>query len=99
MKFDYQAEKLISARSALMLPHPKTESESLDNAYLECVQAFQGFNFNSLDGDVKQDVIKLRELMGSYLAKGRTLTLEEQTDFSRLVDELATWFAEQVRAS
>ncbi len=103
MKFSYQAEKFSVARSALMLPHPRGEHESIANAFHECSLGLHQFDRSRLSDDANQWVGKLDALMetkglsdpngeGLWAVKAKTFTDDEKIELSRLVDELAHWF-------
>jgi hypothetical protein len=105
----YQSEKFNAARRALMLPHTKGEAASIGNAFLEISLALSSFDESkSGDANIQGWVRRLRELMdtsklkhgselGGWQAKAKSFSTEERSEVSRLVDELASWFAEQSR--
>lgn len=71
MPFGYQSEKFKAARAALMLPHPKGESQSLFNAFIECDQGIRdleakGCDENSLGDDQARGWFReIKEFMDS----------------------------------
>jgi hypothetical protein len=103
MRYSYQAEKLSSARSALMLPHTRGEAESIASAFLELSHAFHQLDIDALGSDAQRWIEKLRRYMdttgvldpdgeGAWVVKARTFTSDDQLEISRSVDELAHWF-------
>ncbi len=103
MRFSYQAEKLSSARSALMLPHTGGEHESIASAFHEINLALHQFNRSQLDDNATTWVRKLDALMdttglsdpnseGLWAVKAKTLSDDDKIELSHMVDELAHWF-------
>ena len=103
MRYSYQAEKLSSARSALMLPHTRGEAESIANAFLELSLAFHQLDVSALDSEAQRWIAKLQDYMdttgvsasggeGAWAAKARSFTSDDQLEISHAVDELAYWF-------
>ena len=110
MKFMYQAEKFANARRALMLPHPKGEVAAINAAFLECFEGLQQFKHEELDDDMEDSLRTLRGLMdtsdlknlsdeGLFTVRARSLTTDQISDLSRVIDELATWFEIQFRTT
>ncbi len=107
----YQSEKFNAARRALMLPHAKGEAASIGDAFLEISLALSSFDEAKAGAaHIQAWVRRLRELMdtsklkhgsevGGWQAKAKSFSAEEKAEVSRLVDELASWFAEQSRRS
>lgn len=105
MKYSYQAEKFAAARSALMLPHPKGEAASIASAFHECHLGLHQIDRSQLDDNAKDWLATLDALMdasgladshgkGLWQIKAETLTVNDKFELSRIVDELAHWFAE-----
>lgn len=103
MRFSYQAEKLSSARSALMLPHTGGEHESIAGAFHEISLALHKFDRSQLDDNATIWVRKLDALMdttglsdpnkeGLWAVKAKTLSDDDKIELSHVVDELAHWF-------
>jgi hypothetical protein len=103
MKFSYASEKFSVARRCLMLPHYKSEAESIGEAFHNCYIGLCDIDRNDLDSDALQWVSELDELMsftgvtaeegeGLYLARAKQLNYDQKLDLSRIVDELADWF-------
>lgn len=103
MKFPYQAEKFSVARSSLMIPHPKGETESIVGAFHECSLGLHELNKKELDDNAKGWIAKLKDLMdtsgltdpdgrGLWAVKAASLTTEQKFELSHVVDELAHWF-------
>lgn len=103
MTSSYQYEKLSSARSALMLPHPHGEAESIAHAFHECQLGLDHLNRDELDDYAREWVSKLENLMdtsdlsdptkkGLWEIKAETLSVEDKFELSHVVNELAHWF-------
>lgn len=103
MRYSYQAEKLSSARSSLMLPHTRGEAESIANAFHELSLAFHKLDVHALDDSAQRWVDKLQRYMdttglsdpndeGIWVVKAHTFSADEQLEISHTVDELAHWF-------
>jgi hypothetical protein len=103
MKFGYQLEKFSAARSALMLPHPRGESESIASAFHACSLGLHGLELDSLDDNVRDWIRKVEAFMdtaglsnpdgrGLWVIKADSLTEEQKFELSRVVDELAHYF-------
>lgn len=103
MRYSYQAEKLSSARSSLMLPHSRGEAESIASAFHELSLAFHQLDVRALGDSAQRWVTKLQEFMdttgvsdpngeGSWVVKARTFSTDDQLEISHTVDELAHWF-------
>jgi hypothetical protein len=106
MRYSYQAEKLSSARSALMLPHSRGEAQSIADAFHELSLAFHKLNVSALSSEALHWVKQLEAYMdttgitntdgeGAWTAKARSFTTDDQLQISRTVDELAHWFAHE----
>jgi hypothetical protein len=104
MHHSYQSEKFSQARCALMLPHTQGEAASIAEAFYECSLALDQFDKASLESTAADWVSKLELLMsidgvtakadeGLYHAKAQTFTTHQKIEISRLIDELANWFA------
>lgn len=103
MRYSYQAEKLSSARSSLMLPHSRGEAESIASAFHELSLAFHQLDVRALGDSAQRWVNKLQEFMdttgvsdpngeGTWVVKARTFSTDDQLEISHTVDELAHWF-------
>ena len=104
MTNSYQTQKFAAARSALMLPHPNGEAESIAIAFHEIHHALHQFDRSRVnDGsaikwldvvDALMDATGIVDPDGQGLAllKARRLTTEEKFGLSKAVDELAHWF-------
>ncbi|MCF5202963.1 hypothetical protein [Pseudomonas syringae] len=103
MSFSYAAEKFASARSALMLPHPNGEDQSIATAFFECSQGLDRFDksqfdessgiwIRQLDQLMNTDGIEDPDRQGLYLLKARKLSVDDQIELSTLVDDLQCWF-------
>lgn len=108
MKFSYPSEKFSSARRSLMLPHPNGEASSIASAFHSCTLGLHDIHDEDLDESARDWVAKLNAFMdaagvqypvdeGAYIAKAKTLTIDEQYELSRVVDELADWFERRFR--
>ncbi|ODT76129.1 hypothetical protein ABS71_03675 [bacterium SCN 62-11] len=104
-RFDYQGEKLSQARSALMLPHSRGEEYSLADAFSFCDRAFTGFSLDRIkDPEALRHVMVIQRWMdtsglsedvsgeGTWVKRGRMMSVDNKLEFSRAVDELADWF-------
>lgn len=103
MRFSYQAEKFSAARRALMLPHARGEAQSIADAFHECSLALHQFDESHLPDDPTGWIRQLKGFMdttgitddngeGTWAAKARKFTSDEQLHISHIIDELATWF-------
>ncbi|WP_249584362.1 hypothetical protein [Pseudomonas viridiflava] len=103
MSFSYAAEKFASARSALMLPHPNGEDQSIATAFFECRQGLDQFDRTKFDDTSSIWIRQLDQLMsidgledpdrqGMFLVKARKLSVDDQIQLSNVVDELQFWF-------
>ena len=100
MKYMYPAEKLNQARRTLMAPHPEGETASLADAFALCNACRN--ELDQVDDEQARDWIKaIRKIMetsglddperrGLHLVRAEQLTLDEKSEFSRIVDELAS---------
>lgn len=103
-KFMYQSEKLNAARRSLMAPHPKGEAQSYTFAFQECSLAFERFDVDEVkDDDARKWIKTIQRLMdttglhdvsgkGLWQVRAEQMSLDEKIEFSRSVDELASWF-------
>ena len=102
----YQWEKFSSARSALMLPHPRGESESIAIAFHECHHALHTLNRELLDDTVRDWIQKVEDFMdtdglldpdgrGLWTVKADLLTEEQRFELSNTIDELASYFSRE----
>jgi hypothetical protein len=99
----YQSEKFHQARRNLMLPHPKGEAAAVAHAFLEIDLALHSFDESTLDDYPRSRIARLRQLMdtssvphgsetGGWQAKAKGFSVDEKSEVSNLVDELASWF-------
>lgn len=100
-QYMYPAEKLHQARSTLMAPHPEGEAASFASAFEFCGRCSR--ELDQVDDDQARDWIKtIREIMdldglidperrGLFIVRAEQLTLDEKREFSRVVDELASF--------
>lgn len=61
MRYSYQAEKLSSARSSLMLQHTRGEAESIASAFHELSLAFHQLDVHALGDSAQRWVISSRD--------------------------------------
>lgn len=92
MEYAYQSEKLSAARYALMLPNTGGAESAISEAFHECRLAFNKMDDHGLDDSSKDWVEKIKVLM----ELPGPLSMEQQRDLSRLIDELAHWFNRKV---
>jgi len=103
MPHHYQAQKLSDARRCLMLPHSNGIEQSIADAFHECTLAFHQLDEHQLDDNARRWVRAIKALMdtsgvsaapheGTWIAKARTLSKEQQLELASAVDELAHWF-------
>lgn len=103
MRYGYQSEKLSAARRSLMLPHPQGVETAIASAFHACDLAFHGFDESGLDDNARSWIAKIKGFMdttnisdtsgaGTWAVKARSLTIDDQFELSRVVDELAHWF-------
>ena len=100
--FGYQAEKFRSAVCALMLPHPKGETDAIATALHECYLAFLDLDHDDLDESAREWAQKLEEfirtdkvggdLPGQWLTIAERLTVDQKCELSNCVFELNSWF-------
>ena len=94
-------QKLHDARRRLMLPHPDGEAASIAEAFAECRAGLDVLPTH-LDEDARPYVDTINEAMdktgiedplrrGTDTVKAEQLTLEQRYEFSRAVDELASY--------
>lgn len=103
-RFNYQSEKLSQARSSLMAPHIRGEEYSFAAAFDVCSRAFHDFDVTRVeDEDAVGWIETIKRLMdtsgvedatdeGTWVQRARLMTFEEKYEFSKAVDELASWF-------
>jgi hypothetical protein len=103
-RFGYQGEKLSQARSSLMAPHLRGEEHSFAFAFQFCSRAFHQFDIARIEDEDAVEWIKtIQRLMdtsnvedsteeGTYVHRARLMTEDEKYEFSKAVDELASWF-------
>jgi hypothetical protein len=102
-KFAYGAEKLAAARRSLMLPHYRGEAQSIANACHECSLGLKDVLLDDLDANARgwaktiQLVVEAKGTEdphgeGTWIVHARTLTQDQQQEFSSAVDSLADWF-------
>jgi hypothetical protein len=106
-QFGYQREKLWQARRALMAPHQNGEEHGFASAFIAFQHAFRQFDLSRIDDENPLRWIKtMRRLMsceglsdstgeGTLVVRARMMTLDEKIEFSKAVDELASWFDTQ----
>lgn len=106
--YNYAAEKFDSARRSLMLPHPGGEARSVADAFAECMRGLHDIKPGDLDESAADWVRTLNGLMdaqgildaagvGTFQLKAEKLTKQQKSNLSRVVDELAHWFASRAR--
>ena len=107
--FAYPSEKFSVARSTLMLPHPRGEAASITDAFHSCSLGLAHLDKNTLDDDARRWVMDLDDLMntdgledpdgkkGLWMVKAETLTDEQKSQLSLIIDSLAVWFNSQMR--
>ncbi len=107
--FTYPSEKFSVARSTLMLPHPRGEAASITDAFRSCLLGLASVDKNTLNDDARQWIMDLDDLMntdgledpdgkkGLWMVKAETLTDEQKSQLSLVIDSLAVWFKSQVR--
>lgn len=105
----YQAEKFSVARSCLMLPHTRGEAASIANAFHEIDLGLHRFEVPSDFSEAGVTMLRdLKQLMsleglsdpnqeGLYTIRARAMSVDEQAQLSRLVDELTFLFEEHGR--
>ena len=102
----YQYDKFQQARRTLMLPHPKGESAAVAHAFLEIDLALHSFDDSTLEDYARTRIARLRQLMdissmphgsetGAWQTKAKGFSVDEKSEVSSLVDELATWFGKR----
>ncbi len=103
--FSYQEEKLAQARSTLMAPHPSGEDTDFASAFEFCSRAFHQFDVGQVgDHTARGWIHTIKKLMstkgvidttgkGTFFHRAEAMTEDEKMEFSRAVDELASWFA------
>lgn len=108
--FRHAAERLQSARRALMLPHQeRDEQQTLLGALLECHEGIEDIAPEQIDDPAaRRRFVKLQELMDTtgvpehtltkfYVKAGR-YTHDDKIWLSDAIDGLATWFTSQAQA-
>lgn len=97
----YLSEKFDSARSALMLPHVKGEINSIASAMFEASLGLDKLNRSTLEPSLQDYLRQLDGLMdttglsdpdgeGLHTVKARSFTVDEQAQFSHVIDQIAT---------
>ncbi len=106
-KYVYPAEKLADARRILMIPHPQGEAQDIVPAFFECSLGLSNICDADLDDDAQSWVRTIRQMMDmtgidegpqereKCFLKAEKLNIDEKSQFSSAVDELADWFHEQ----
>ncbi len=96
------AEKLRDARRALMLPHPKGETESIVDAFSECAKVLRIQPAPDLDdsaGGWAETILALMDTSkfdespgdGTWDLMASSLSVEDKYELSNAVDHLADW--------
>lgn len=110
MEFRPQVERFASARRCLMLPHPDGDAAAISKCFVACHAGLRSLRRGLLDAHAQQWLEQLEQLMSTETIEANSdserlqkraqqLSAEEQSDLSRLVDELANWFAAHVESS
>jgi hypothetical protein len=100
-RMSYLSEKFASARSALMLAHVKGEISSIAAAMQEASLGLSKLNRSLVDPSLQGYLRQLDALMdttglsdpkgeGLHTVKARTFSVDQQAQFSNLVDEIAS---------
>jgi len=103
MKYTYASEKFATARTSLMLPHPRGETTAIADAFFECSLGLRTLNQDDLDDGARTSLRKLEELMdgsglddpldrGLYTIKAERLSIDQKAELSDVIDNLASWF-------
>ncbi len=100
--FSAQADRFLKARMALMAPHRDGEEESFILARTECRYAFKNFEVAWVENkdarvwlETIQRFIDNTDVQGSHedlVQCIRAMDIEEKSEFSKAVEELASWF-------
>jgi hypothetical protein len=104
MEFQRQAEKFSVARRCLMLPHRDGVADAIADAFEACAAGLRNLRRGTLDAHAESWLARVEALMdisgiegadprARWLARAGQLDADQQADLSRLVDELAHWFA------
>ena len=110
MRFSFPAEKFKTARSNLMLPHPKGEAASIADAFAACASGISKVDPVDLDDYAREALSKLNALIdpiglrdpagrGMHTIKAEKLSIEQRRELASTVDELASWFDIKSRIS
>ena len=104
-KYDFanQAGRFSRARSELMAPHRNGEEQSFIDAVIQCKEAFKPFDLvtrvenEDARGWLKTiksftDNIDAQDSHEDKVQYIRAMDIEEKSEFSKAVDELASWF-------
>jgi len=102
-KYGCAAEKLSAARRILMAPHPRGEAASYADAFHECMLGLKDIDRDDLDDNARTWMATVERTMdtadiddpskrGTWIIKAEMLTVDEMTQYSHAVDELAHWF-------
>lgn len=105
--YKYPAEKLAAARRILMAPHPKGEADSFAHAFLECEHGLRDIRLEDIDDSARSWLRTIKQAMdtsgiddtqgrGRSFVKAENLSIEEKSQFSSAIDELADWFNEKI---
>lgn len=97
----YLSEKFSSARSALMLPHVNGEVRSITTAMHEASLGLDKLDRSTLEPSLQDYLREFDKLMdttglsdpndeGLHAVKARSFTVDQQAQFSSLVDEIAS---------
>jgi len=100
--FSAQADRFLKARMALMAPHRDGEEESFIVARTECRYAFNNFKVAWVDNkDARVWLETIQRFIDNTDVQGphedlvqciRAMDIEEKSEFSKAVEELASWF-------
>ena len=104
MEFQRQAEKFSVARRCLMLPHRDGMADAIADAFEACALGLRSLHRGTLDTRAVSWLARIEELMRvdgiqgatpreRFLIRATQLSIDEQSDLSRLIDELAHWFS------
>lgn len=110
MEFRPQVERFASARRCLMLPHPDGDAAAISKCFVACHAGLRSLRRGLLEPTAQQWLEQLEQLMSTETIEGdseserlhkraQQLSAEEQSDLSRLVDELANWFVAHLESS
>lgn len=110
MAFEHQSQRFAAARRSLMLPHRDGVTSAIASALQACNIGFRNLRPGQLDEHAAKWLDALQALIGPaptggnpdsdrehWHARAAELDVEQQSDLSRLVDELAHWFHSNAR--